>query len=88
MTEQDPILESLAAKLNSLTLSAEERAAFGELLGAHAEPSEVEGFAKRIYVGNLPVIQGFNLGMAPASKVIDVDPVSKVIDGDFGPATE
>lgn len=68
-------LESLAAKLNSLELTDDEREAFGALVGVEAE---VQGFAKRIYVGNLPVIQGFNIGMPP--KV-------RTIDGDFGPAT-
>lgn len=65
-------------KLNSLDLTDDERAAFGTLLGAEEAAAEVEGFAKRIYVGNLPVIQGFNLGMPPR----------RIIDGDFGPATD
>ena len=60
MDEQNEVLESLAEKLNSLALNEEERAAFGALLGAETGEGEVEGFAKRIYVGNLPLIQGFN----------------------------
>ena len=77
MDEQNEVLESLAEKLNSLALNEEERAAFGALLGAETGEGEDEGFAKRIYVGNLPLIQGFNIGMPP-----------RVIDADIGPGAQ
>ena len=47
------------------------------MLGAETGEGEVEGFAKRIYVGNLPLIQGFNIGMPP-----------RVIDADIGPGAQ
>lgn len=83
----DAILESLAAKLNSLELTDDERAAFAALLGV--EP-EVAGFSKN-YVGALPVIQGFNLAvesrLKPTGDVHGVSkPTERSIDADFGPA--
>lgn len=58
-------LESLAEKLNTLELTEAERIVFGTLIGASEDESEVVGY--RIYVGNLPVIQGFNIGMPPTA---------------------
>ena len=78
----DNALETLAAKLNSLELTDDEKEALGALLGV--EP-EVQGFAKRIYVGNLPVIQGFNIGMPPSSRAIGSTPRGLVADGIVGP---
>lgn len=78
MTTTEQTFASLAGKLNALELDDAERALLGALL--HADPSdsedaEVDGFGKRIYVGNLPVIQGFNIGMPPTLR--DNPPIAR-----------
>jgi len=77
MDEQKEVLESLAAILNSLELGEEEKAAFGVLRGVDTGEGEVEGFSKRMNVGNVPLIQGFTIGMPP-----------RAIDADIGPGTQ